>query len=561
MPVPIPRVSVTTVDQSFNTSGANDTYDVEQALNMETIVEEDESFPTPDISYDDEKPTKPTFSLGATLGRIVHGLLSLVWRIFSLLVLKPISMVMRTNFKLVARYISVAMALYAIWYALRSGYTPSLPSWPKFSQPAPYHPPAVPPQDVSEFSGRLQELEGAFARLLTDIDKFQKYIETDTRSQADLVGHVNKLENRVSKESTRVVDIENQIRASASQGLQTMRQEIDALRAQIQSIPKAADDKEAREKLRTLEERVGTVEGDVKEAIELSKTKVEPKSGTWWKGSSSPSTITIKSTDGQDVSSLIDQLVDKAVSKDGVAKPDYALYSAGGRVIPSLTTEPLEIRPEGLFSQILGLLAAEETVIGKPPVTALHHEIHDGQCWPFQGSDGQLGVVLSAPVFVSEISIDHVPKAVASDLRSAPREMEVWGLVEGEDNLVKVKAWLERKEASRKEEAELFGEPLDGPDAGRDEIPPASLPSGAPYIRLASFTYDIHAPKHVQTFPIREEVAGLGVDFGVVVLRVKSNWGRDEFTCLYRFRVHGQRLVPVPEPWSPPTGDTISSSS
>ena len=90
MPVPIPRVSVTTADQSFNTSGANDTYDVEQALNMETIVEEDESFPTPDISYDDEKPTKPTFSLGATLGRIVHGLLSLVWRIFSLLVLKPI---------------------------------------------------------------------------------------------------------------------------------------------------------------------------------------------------------------------------------------------------------------------------------------------------------------------------------------------------------------------------------------------------------------------------------------------------------------------------------------
>ena len=84
---------------------------------------------------------------------------------------------------------------------------------------------------------------------------------------------------------------------------------------------------------------------------------------------------------------------------------------------------------------------------------------------------------------------------------------------------------------------------------------------GAPYIRLASFTYDIHAPKHVQTFPIREEVAGLGVDFGVVVLRVKSNWGRDEFTCLYRFRVHGQRLVPVPEPWSPPAGDTISSSS
>ncbi|KAK7690903.1 hypothetical protein QCA50_006005 [Cerrena zonata] len=553
----VPRGTAPPQDRSYNTSGHNDTYDVEQALHMESIAEADESLPTPDLSYDDEKPIKAPFSLGATLGRTVHGFFSLIWRILDLLVLRPLSLVLRTNFKLLARYLSIALALYAIWYALRSGYAPSLPSLPSFSRPAPYRPPSLPPQDVSELSDRLQRLENALATLAADNQRSKTYIEADTRSQADITGRLGALENRIIKESTRVVDMESKIRASASQGLQSVKQEVDLLKAQWQSKPQIASDEEAREKLRLLEERVGSVEGGVKEAIELGKTKVETKPGTWWKGSlsSSPSTVTIKSTDGQDVSSLINQLVDNAVStfsKDNLAKPDFALYSSGGRVIPSLTSETLELRPQGLFSQVVGVLTGDGYAVGKPPVTALHHEIHDGHCWPFEGSVGQLGVSLSAPVFVSEVSIDHVPREVASDVRSAPREMEIWGLVEGQENLEKVKEWLERKEVLRKEEAEVFGEPLDGPTAGNEELPPASLPQSPPYIRLANFTYDIHASKHVQTFPVRQEIAELGIDFGVVVLLVKSNWGRDEFTCLYRVRVHGQRLMPIPEPWSPP---------
>jgi len=33
------------------------------------------------------------------------------------------------------------------------------------------------------------------------------------------------------------------------------------------------------------------------------------------------------------------------------------------------------------------------------------------------------------------------------------------------------------------------------------------------------------------------------MDFGIVVLRVLVNWGMEAYTCLYRFRVHGERLV------------------
>ncbi|KAJ7505028.1 SUN domain-containing protein, partial [Mycena galericulata] len=140
----------------------------------------------------------------------------------------------------------------------------------------------------------------------------------------------------------------------------------------------------------------------------------------------------------------------------------------------------------------------------RPPVTALHYDTHDGHCWPFAGSQGQLGIVLSAPVYIEDITIDHVAAAVAVSRRtSAPRDMEVWAMVEGQDNML------------------------------------SKFPE---YIRIASFQYDIHSPNSIQTFPVDGEIRGLGIDFGVIVLMVKSNRGMGGYTCLYRVRVHGQRI-------------------
>ena len=261
--------------------------------------------------------------------------------------------------------------------------------------------------------------------------------------------------------------------------------------------------------------------------------------------------VTIKSSDGQDVTALINQLVDSAVlrtSKDTLARVDFALHSGGARIIPSLTSDTLEVRPSGLGNQIYGLFTGGNGyAIGRPPVTALHHEVHTGHCWPFAGSKGQLGVALAAPVHITDVTIDHVPKEVAMDMRSAPRHMEVWGLVEGKDNIAKVHEWRERRDAER-HAAEEAGQPVP-PNLVDDVVYPRSLPKSPEYIRVANFTYDIHALEYIQTFPVREEIKELGIDFGVVVLLVRSNWGKDEFTCLYRLRVHGERIGEVPLPY------------
>jgi len=162
-------------------------------------------------------------------------------------------------------------------------------------------------------------------------------------------------------------------------------------------------------------------------------------------------------------------------------------------------------------------------------------------------------VALSSPVYITDITIDHIAMEVAFDLRTAPRDMEVWGIVEGKENLEKVIAFRAERASQRAEArrlAEESGSPLSEEEPDEDAYPP-TLPSDEPFIRIASFTYDVNAPSNIQTFPVRTEIQELGVDFGIVALVINNNWGRKDRTCLYRFRVHGERLGGIPEPYIP----------
>ncbi|KII85020.1 hypothetical protein PLICRDRAFT_45126 [Plicaturopsis crispa FD-325 SS-3] len=432
---------------------------------------------------------------------------------------------------------------------------------PHRSGPA-YTAPEVPAANIAELSARLQTIENALSGLSLDHQTSRSRQDKDSKVQSEIAGRLGVLESRVQKESARAVEAEEQFKAAASKGLQAVKQEIETLQAQVEAqrsspgeVKTDGSDEEARVRLKALEERVGSVEGGVKEALDLGKQSVKAggvatSGAAWWNklASGSGKSITIKSSDGQDVTSLIGHLVDTAVSKyskDNIARPDFAAYSSGGQIIPSLSSPTYEMRPHGLRRQLVGLVTGHGYAVGRPPVTALNHETHNGHCWPFPGTQGQLGVVLTAPAYIEDITIDHVAKEVALDMRSAPREMEVWAMIDGADNIRKVKEWRADK-ARRRQEAEEEGLQFDGED---EPEYPRTLPKSPQYLRIANFTYDIHAPQNIQTFPVSPEIRALGVDFGIVVLRVMSNWGRDEFTCLYRFRVHGQMMGEIPLPY------------
>jgi SUN domain-containing protein 1/2 len=529
---------------------------------LDSIVEHDEALKVPSDPHWPQR-SRRAFSVGGFLGRLVNlvirlfvdlfiyvlRLLSSIMSIvgqafggaFDSLFNKPAQWMRRSGPAFLLKWLIIGAVLYSAWLGLKrtslADYIPSLPS-----QTTRYQAPEAPAANIAELSERLQALENALAGLSVDTEQSRARIDTQARSHSDVFGRLGALESRLQKEGIRASEDRNVDRVSASQGLQAVRHEIDALRSAVTAVQQSEravnagpmNDEEARAKLSALEERVGTFEGGLREALELGKSSVKTDSpvttAAWWHKitSSGKKALNIKASDGQDVTELIGHLVDNAMarhSKDTIAKADFALHSGGAVVIPSLTSDTHEIKPHGVRQQVIGYLTGQGYALGRPPITALHHETHVGHCWPFPGDQGQLGVTLSRVVQIEEITIDHVARDVAWDMSSAPRKMEVWGLVEGASNFAKVAAW----DAART-------------NAGQ-EIPmqPRSLPHSVRYVRIAQFEYDANAPNAVQTFPVEEDVRVSGMDFGIVVLRVLNNWGQS-FTCLYRFRVHGRMI-------------------
>lgn len=202
--------------------------------------------------------------------------------------------------------------------------------------------------------------------------------------------------------------------------------------------------------------------------------------------------------------------------------PDFALHSAGSVVIPSLTSPTLEA-----CSRVGGYAAS--CIEGRPPVTALHPSVHHGQCWPMKGDAGHLGVALARPIHITNVTIEHVHRKVAFDIGSSPKDMELWGIVDGSENIAKFETWKRKRLAA--------GSPVNT-DPG-DLI---RFPERTQQIHLSNFTFDAQADQNIQTFPMDEALNDLGVDFGIVVLLIKTNWGNSRQTCLYRVRIHGQQI-------------------
>ncbi|KZT32071.1 hypothetical protein SISSUDRAFT_963501, partial [Sistotremastrum suecicum HHB10207 ss-3] len=100
---------------------------------------------------------------------------------------------------------------------------------------------------------------------------------------------------------------------------------------------------------------------------------------------------------------------------DYVGLRDFALYDGGASHIPSWTSDTF--RPEH---------SAEDSD-SYSPHEALDSNTQVGHCWPFTGASGQLGIALPEPVNITHVTIDHIPRALAPDIRSAPRRFFLWG--------------------------------------------------------------------------------------------------------------------------------------
>lgn len=62
------------------------------------------------------------------------------------------------------------------------------------------------------------------------------------------------------------------------------------------------------------------------------------------------------------------------------------------------------------------------------------------------------------------------------------------------------------------------------------------------FVKLGTFTYDWGNHIPFQTFHVPAETADILGDlrFDTVLLAILDNWGSEDFTCLYRVRIHSK---------------------
>lgn len=168
--------------------------------------------------------------------------------------------------------------------------------------------------------------------------------------------------------------------------------------------------------------------------------------------------------------------------------PDFALETQGASVISTRCSETYRIRSAcvTLFGFPLWYPSeSPRTVIQGYPV------LLPGKCWAFHGVQGTLVISLSHPIRITHVTLDHLPRynSPTGRIDSAPKDFEVYGM--------------------------------------KNDVEEGTL--------LGTFTYDEDG-ESTQTFKLpnpSDEV------YRFVELRVLTNWGHVEYTCVYRFRVHG----------------------
>ncbi|KAK9387658.1 hypothetical protein V1515DRAFT_554485 [Lipomyces mesembrius] len=245
--------------------------------------------------------------------------------------------------------------------------------------------------------------------------------------------------------------------------------------------------------------------------------------------------------------SAIDTLIDEALMRfqDGLArKHDFADFKSGARSNP-FTTSP-NFDPYGGGSGSWNALSSFLSKDIPNPSEALDPEIALGRCWAFPGQEGTLGIRLSEWIYADEISINHIPKSLARDVRSAPKEFEFW---------VEVNNDKERSELCDAMDGVYSNRLIDVKEGGdRIEIKASKGPEtdiGAnrktcmamdKYIMVGRFTYDIHGPFHLQSFRFARPAARVlkRVAINNVFFRFTQNWGSEAYTCIYKTLVYGQ---------------------
>ncbi|XP_031696159.1 SUN domain-containing protein 1-like, partial [Anarrhichthys ocellatus] len=188
----------------------------------------------------------------------------------------------------------------------------------------------------------------------------------------------------------------------------------------------------------------------------------------------------------EDVQEMVKNAL-RLFSQDRTGLADFALESGGGSILSTRCSETYETK-----AALLSLFGLPLWYFSQSPRVVIQPDVKPGNCWAFRGSTGVLVIRLSMRILPTAFTMEHIPRTLAPSgtLTSAPRDFTVYGL---------------------EDEADVRGK------------------------LLGSFTFDQDG-ESLQSYRLTEDNDAA---FQIIEVQVLSNWGHEQYTCMYRFRVHG----------------------
>nr|XP_033189619.1 SUN domain-containing protein 1-like isoform X2 [Bombus vancouverensis nearcticus] len=172
---------------------------------------------------------------------------------------------------------------------------------------------------------------------------------------------------------------------------------------------------------------------------------------------------------------------------DKTGRTDYALGTSGGAILSTRKTETYSAGAPVL--KLFGIPICQQQ---NTPHAIIQTSVLPGECWAFKGNSGSVVIQLLGFVHVSGVSLEHIPQSISptGETSTAPKQFSILGLTSVDDT-----------------NSFFFGE----------------------------FTYDNTGPP-VQYFEVQNKPKKA---YEIIELKVHSNSGNNEYTCIYRIRVHG----------------------
>lgn len=192
----------------------------------------------------------------------------------------------------------------------------------------------------------------------------------------------------------------------------------------------------------------------------------------------------------------IEEYVDKTFylyNADRTGMTDFASESIGGSILFTRCTEVYT--ENSRWFTVFDVPISRLTV---SPRVVIQGTVQPGNCWGFKGDKGDLFIKLAAQITPTAFSLEHIPKelSINGKIDSAPQNFTVYGY------------------------------------SNVEEI------SDDKRLILGNFRYDNISKSTLQFFDAQFTYPEKAIR--VIELKIESNAGNKDYTCLYKFRVHGK---------------------